>query len=266
MFSIKGSFSRVAATILTAIAFGVAASLVSTNSAPQAGANGFTVPIAAGDSGPYSYIVGIWPPEPSVGNLHMAITLTADNRPVTDAEVTVTGEVGDGVAVAGPLPATSFLEPWNYELNMEMNIPGEWTFEIEINSSLGKTVVEAPLEVAGDQETVGQPGPAPARQPSAGEATLRPGQGAELLDLMLTREAATRQPAAAQAANDRAGGSQGVTDPTSGDGGFNWAIIALPLAILAFGVTAWAFRRLQSQQPKPAGGGMTPPSRRRRRR
>jgi len=44
-------------------------------------ANGFTVPLVEGDSGPYKYLVGIWPAEPVVGNLHMAISLTSEQGP-----------------------------------------------------------------------------------------------------------------------------------------------------------------------------------------
>ena len=39
--------------------------------------DGFTVPLVGGNSGPYKYLVGIWPAEPLVGNLHMAIAPTS---------------------------------------------------------------------------------------------------------------------------------------------------------------------------------------------
>ena len=54
-------------------------------------ANGFTVPLVEGDSGPCKYLVGIWPAEPVVGNLHMAIALTSEQGPVTGAAVESVG-------------------------------------------------------------------------------------------------------------------------------------------------------------------------------
>ena len=266
------------ALLLAAASVAVVAAIYGLNRTPTANANGYTVPIAQGVSGPYEYLVGIWPPNPSVGNLHLAISLIANQRPVTDADVTVTGRFGDETPVEGPLPATAFFEPWTYELNMDLTNPGEWTFEIEINSPLGKTVYEAPLEVAGDVESAGpvagergvingaQPGQAPTQQPAIGQATPRPGEGTELLELMSTRAAATPPAEVAQTPNENAGGSQSVAAGTPEDGGTNWAIIAVPLAILAVGVTAWALRRRQRPGPRPAGPDKTPPSRRRRKR
>ena len=259
----KGSILRLTAAIVTAIVITVAASPYLT---PEAGANGFTVPIARGNSGPYSYIVGIWPPNPSVGNLHMAITLAGERSAVTDADVTVTGTVGDGVAVAGPLPATSFLEPWNYELDMELTIPGEWTFEIEINSSLGKTLVEALLEVAGDQESAGQ---AFEEQLATIRAENVSRQAAALQaagDQEATRQAPTNLSKEGKRSVETLGGGPAVTGDALEDGGFSWAFLALPVAILALASAAWLYRRKRSQEFSRAGRGrQTADSRRRRR-
>ena len=128
--------------------------------AGKAGANGFTFPVAKGVSGPYEYLVGIWPPVPVVGRLHMATSLTSAKTPVTDAEVLVTCSVGANQG--DPAPAVSyFLQPWSYELDMELNEPGTWTFEIEINSLLGAAVIEIVLEVAGEQGSLEQPAEEP---------------------------------------------------------------------------------------------------------
>ncbi|MAZ63107.1 MAG: hypothetical protein CL895_02465 [Dehalococcoidia bacterium] len=106
-------------------------------------ANGFTVPLVEGDSGPYKYLVGIWPAEPVVGNLHMAIALTSEQGPVTGAAVDVRGRIGRNGLLSDPVPAPGyFLQRWSYELDMNLREPGQWTFEIKINSSLGETVLE----------------------------------------------------------------------------------------------------------------------------
>ena len=206
---------------------------------PKVNANGLTIPIAEGDSGPYEYLVGIWPPNPGVGELHMAITVTADQHAVTDAVVNVLGDVADGSDRVGPVPASSFFQPWVYELNLNLDQPDDWMFQIEINGPLEKTLIEAALEVAGDLT------------PEEHVSEERP---------------VTNGAQAAQTPNEEAGGNQGVTDPITGDGGLNWALIAVPLAILGFGVAVWAFRRHQNPEPRAAGRGRTPPSSRRRRR
>lgn len=114
-------------------------------------ANGFTVPLVEGDSGPYNYLVGIWPGEPVVGNLHMAIALTSEQGPVMDAAVDVRGRIGREGPLSAPVPAPGyFLQSWSYELDMNLKEPGQWTFEIKIDSSLGETVLEVPLEVTGE--------------------------------------------------------------------------------------------------------------------
>jgi len=117
-------------------------------------ANEFTVPLVEGDSGPYKYLVGIWPAEHVVGNLHIAIPLTSTAEPVTGSAVDVRGRIGRNGVLSDPVPAPGyFLQPWSYELDMNLKEPGQGTFEIKINRSLGKTV----LEVAGEagQQTAG---------------------------------------------------------------------------------------------------------------
>ena len=66
---------------------------------------------------------------------------------MTAAAVDVRGRIGRNGLLSNPVPAPSyFLQPWSYELDMNLREPGQWTFEIKINSSLGETV----LEVAGE--------------------------------------------------------------------------------------------------------------------
>ena len=66
-------------------------------------ANGFSVPLLEGDSGPYNYMVGIWPAVPIVRNLHIAIELTSERGPVTDAVVDVRGRIGLRGPLSGPV-------------------------------------------------------------------------------------------------------------------------------------------------------------------
>ncbi len=208
----------------------------------------------------------------------MASTLSAEGRAVTDATVDVLADVVGGSESAEPVPAESFLQPWVYELNLYIDKPGDWNFEIVIDIPLGKTVVEVPLEVESEEEAVArfggetlvtngaEPGQAPTQQPSVAQPTTRPGQGTELIDGIQTREAETQLGATSQTPNENAVVSQTITDPTLEGGGLNWAFIAVPLAIIALGVTIWAFRRRQSPEPSPTGRENTPrPGRRRRR-
>ena len=256
-------------------AFVVAATHVSYR-IPNVNANGFTVPIAQGIAGPYEYLVGIWPPNPGVGDLHVAVTLTADERPVTDAVVSVRGDLTDPSQTVGPADAANYFQPWVYELNVFLDQPGEWMFEISIDSPVGKTVLMAPLEVSGEPVPLGQdggrqpvingaqPGQESIRQPAVGEATPRPGEGTELLDLMSTREAAKSLPEAIQPPEKRVEGSQEVTGDSQENGGTSWAIVAVPLGVLALGATAWAIRRQRRPEPSPAGSQGTKAERRRR--
>ena len=73
---------------------------------------------------------------------------------MTADAVDVRGRIGRNGLLSNPVPAPGyFLQPWSYELDMNLREPGQWTFEIKINSSLGETV----LEVAGEagQKTAG---------------------------------------------------------------------------------------------------------------
>ena len=77
---------------------------------------------------------------------------------MTAAAVDVRRRIGRNGLLSNPVPAPSyFLLPWSYELDQNLRKPGQWTFEIKINSSLGETVLEVPLEVAGQagQQTAG---------------------------------------------------------------------------------------------------------------
>ena len=120
-------------------------------STPKVHTNGLTVPVAQGESGPYEYLIGVWPSEPVVGKpLLMSISLSADQQPVTNA----TGTVNDRAVVVGPLAAINSIAHLDtYEFTRALNTPGKWVFTVEIKSPLREGVPEVPLEVAGSQGT-----------------------------------------------------------------------------------------------------------------
>jgi hypothetical protein len=157
------------------------------HSTPKVNTNGLTVPVVHGVSGPYEYLVGVWPSDPVVGKpLLMSISLSANQQPVTDASVNVTGTANDRAVVVGPVAAmNSIAHLATYEFTLALNTPDKWMFKVEIKSPLGEGVVEVPLEVAG---------------------------------------------------------SQGATDQAAGNR-LIWMVVAVPLAILAFGLATWGFRR-----------------------
>jgi hypothetical protein len=64
-------------------------------------ANGFIASTVQDNSGSYDNLVGIWPAELVVGNLDMAIGLTSERGPVTDAMVDVRGRIGQKGPAAG---------------------------------------------------------------------------------------------------------------------------------------------------------------------
>jgi len=177
-------------------------------SPPEVSAHRLTSPLANGVAGPYDYVVGIWPPDPSVGNLFMSITLLANQQPVTNAVITVTTTMNDGPAVVGPAPAiNNFLHPQSYELSMTLSTPGRWTLKIEIESPLGDVVVEVPLEITESEEAANNRG---------------------------------SERAADLAEAGRDAGSQQL----EGDG-LHWVKMAAPLAILGFGLGVWGLRRFK---------------------
>ena len=149
----KSGKAETCVSLTLALAVGMlAAAAIASNpwSAPSASANGIVVPVKEGVAGPYGYVVGIWPPAPAVGNLFMAITLSADGEPVIDAVVDVEGGPRGMPSRVGPLPANNdFLHPPTYELDVSLGAPGPWVFRISIRAPLGEEDVEVELDVAG---------------------------------------------------------------------------------------------------------------------
>lgn len=225
-------------------------------------ANGFTVPVAKGISGPYEYLVGIWPPEPVVGRLHMAISLTSAKIPVTDAEVLVTGSVG--ATQGDPAPAFSyFLHPWSYELDMVLDEPGTWDFEIEIVSPLGGAAIEIVLEVGSGEGSVEQttgefavtataapPEPAPSGAATTQEPTQREDPDIEALHRMMTRQAPAKPTQDQPATRDTTLRGDARPGGVNQGGWFNWVLVGIPLVFLALGLGVWALNRRQPATPR----------------
>ena len=83
-------------------------------------------------AGPYEVGLGTIPPSPSVGNLHLALTVTdpATKSPVLDAKVELQGTGPDSTEIEiGPTVATnSTLDPAYYEVNTSVGREGMWLF------------------------------------------------------------------------------------------------------------------------------------------
>ena len=204
-----------------AAALMLAAITGSLSGTPRVNAHGLTSPIAEGVAGPYEYVVGIWPPIPSVGDLFISITLSANQQPVTNADVTVTATVDDGPVDLEPRPAiNNFLHPQSYELSMPLSTPGQWWFKIEIESPLGDAVLEVPLEITGSEGTSND----------------------REREVATDSDSAGRE-AGGQQAGVREGGYQEPVGQEAAGGKLDWATIAAPLAILGFGLGIWGLRR-----------------------
>ena len=121
-----------------------------------AAANGSVVSYETQRAGPYEVRLGTIPEFPTVGSLHLSITVSAilpdDTVPVLDATVTVTGSGPNSTAAElGPVSLRS--NPFNlafYETNVEVDRIGVWTFAVNVSADQGEastsfdvTVVEA---------------------------------------------------------------------------------------------------------------------------
>ena len=128
-------------SLFLALGFALTGSIALPIPTAEADGHGVTVPIAQGVYGTYEYVVAVFPAEPVVGPLYVAVKLTSESVPVTAAEVLVTGSVGGiqkNTAPAVPDPH----EPGSYEIEMVLNQSGAWTFEIEIDGPLGMASIE----------------------------------------------------------------------------------------------------------------------------
>lgn len=102
-------------------------------------------------AGPYEIGLGTIPPSPSVGNLHLSITVTetATEAPVANAAVVVEGTGPDSAEVEiGPTPAAgSVQDPSYYEVNTAVDREGWWSFTTTVADDAGEHSAEFRVEV-----------------------------------------------------------------------------------------------------------------------
>ncbi|MCY4528660.1 MAG: hypothetical protein OXD46_06485 [Chloroflexi bacterium] len=114
-------------------------------------ANGRVTSFQTKVAGPYEIGLGTIPPSPSVGNLHLALTVTdpASNTPVLDARVALQGTGPDSVEIEiGPTIATnSVQDPAYYEVNTSVGREGIWLFTTIITDAAGEHSADFQVEV-----------------------------------------------------------------------------------------------------------------------
>ena len=102
-------------------------------------------------AGPYEIGLGTIPPSPSVGNLHLALTVTdpATNSPVLDANVELVGTGPDSTEIEiGPtIAANSTQDPTYYEVNTSVGREGMWLFTTTITDADGEHSADFQVEV-----------------------------------------------------------------------------------------------------------------------
>lgn len=203
---------------------GAATATVFVHSTAGVDANGFTVPIARGVSGPYEYLVGRFPRTPGVGELHMSTTVVGGQSAVTEAVVTVRGSVAGSTEGVGPIVASNDSRPGAYELNIGLDQPGDRVLETEINSLLSRALLEFELEVVA------------VASPLAQMTEERGATG------QVPRVQTPTAPAeSVQGTTEKREDNQETTNRKDEGQGFNWVIIGMPLVVVA--ILFWARSR-----------------------
>lgn len=114
-------------------------------------ANGRVTSFQKKTAGPYEIGLGTIPPSPSVGNLHLALTVTdtATNTPVLDANLELQGAGPDSAEIEiGPfIAANSAQEPTYYEVNTEVDREGVWLFTTTVTDATGTHSAQFEVEV-----------------------------------------------------------------------------------------------------------------------
>ena len=102
-------------------------------------------------AGPYEIALGTIPSPPTVGALHLSITVTdmAREAPVLDALVTVLGTgPGEATPRTGPVEASnSPTDPVYYEATAPVESLGPWTFTVTVDGEPGTASANFVLEV-----------------------------------------------------------------------------------------------------------------------
>ena len=117
----------------------------------SAEANGSVTKYTTLTAGPYDVSLGTAPPDPRVGPLHLTVKLSATGSEdaITGADVIVSGR-GPGATQAeiGPLPTFSLpATPEDYDLDVELDREGAWTFTVDVDASLGEATAVFLLDV-----------------------------------------------------------------------------------------------------------------------
>lgn len=113
-------------------------------SASPAHANGRILRYETKTAGPYDVSLGTIPETPTVGPLHLSVTVTvrSDGRvvPVLDAVVTVEGSGPDAEALEiGPTKLTNNpVDLSFYETNIEVDRVGRWSLDFDVESGHGQ--------------------------------------------------------------------------------------------------------------------------------
>ena len=130
-----------------AAAFGLAAALTPA----VAYANGRVLEYQRQTAGPYEIALGTIPSPPTVGSLHLSITVTdvAGDAPVLDAVVIVLGTgPGEDAPETGPLEASnSPTDPVYYEATAPVESLGPWTFTVTVDGEQGMASASFVLEI-----------------------------------------------------------------------------------------------------------------------
>ena len=117
-----------------------------------ASANGGANEVFRAKQGPYEIyeiVVGIIPPTPQVGILHFTVSVVerATSRPVASASVTIEARGPQGSSGSTEDATNTFGAPNYYDANIAVDKPGEWEFEVVVDSPLGNERVTFPLRV-----------------------------------------------------------------------------------------------------------------------
>ncbi len=118
--------------------------------AETAFANGRVLRFDRQVAGPYEVALGTIPDSPTVGALHLTLTITdaKTRKYLLDAVVVVEGAGPESGAAIGPLVAENNLDdPRFYDVNTVVEVEGPWVFTVGIEASLGDAVAEFPIEV-----------------------------------------------------------------------------------------------------------------------
>ena len=145
-------------TLFLLATFWVAA-LVAVSHPGMAQANGRVIDFQRKVAGPYEIALGTLPPSPTVGTLHLTMTITevASRALVLDADVTATG-TGPGAAAPeiGPLSAGhTSADPKYYDINTPVDREGTWSFTVAISGEAGSGTADFQIQVVRSNPLLG---------------------------------------------------------------------------------------------------------------